>query len=362
MSSSARYPLKASASPSKSLLASGGVSFAAWMRHALYGVGGYYQRHVHIGGQGADFYTAAQSRLFAVAIGHEVLSAWLAAGAPRLLQLVEMGPGEGVLAENLLPYLRERLPFGTELRYFPVDVSSMLGHRQLRRLEHMENLVQQNVQHISSADYVFVYGNEVLDALPVERLKRCQNGWERMVMLPDGTVDWQRAPGWLGGVAERWLPIARGECAELCLEYRRWMEWLRRGVHADDFLFLDYGLTLDDLAVGLRPSGTVRGFRQQTLVDPMNVTLPSSSLDWTADVHWDAVRNAAREQGYETSLTTQGKFLMERGIVDAAENALAGADLTTSLRIRTTLKQLVMPQGMGERFEVLRGKLLVGTP
>jgi SAM-dependent MidA family methyltransferase len=77
--------------------------------------------------------------------------------------------------------------------------------------------------------------------------------------------------------------------------------------------------------------------------------------DLTAHVNWSAVDEAARRAGLEGPWrTTQDRFLLALGLGERFEE-LAGpvqdGDVD-ALREQLALKTLILPQGMGRRFQV----------
>ena len=69
---------------------------------------GYYSKKNPIGKNG-DFVTSPQiSNLFSEIIAIWLISAWEILGKPKILNIVELGPGEGSLVKNILKtYLTE---------------------------------------------------------------------------------------------------------------------------------------------------------------------------------------------------------------------------------------------------------------
>ncbi|KAF7231408.1 protein arginine methyltransferase NDUFAF7, mitochondrial isoform X2 [Nothobranchius furzeri] len=83
--------------------ATGPVSVAEYMREVLTNpVTGYYVRNNMLGPDG-DFITSPEiSQVFGELLGVWIISEWMAAGRPKQLQLVELGPGNGSLAADVL--------------------------------------------------------------------------------------------------------------------------------------------------------------------------------------------------------------------------------------------------------------------
>ena len=60
---------------------------------------------LRIGGAG-DFYTSLAASIFRAMIGNQIEEMWNLMGKPDLFHVVEMGPGMGYLAKDVLGYLQ----------------------------------------------------------------------------------------------------------------------------------------------------------------------------------------------------------------------------------------------------------------
>src|SRR2546423_11752772 len=97
------------------------MTFAEFMATALYDrAGGYYVRY----GAGRDYRSAPQtSPAFGHLIGVALARMWEALGRPARFDAIELGAGDGRLAEQTVGYLRAREPAAAAaMRYLAVDV------------------------------------------------------------------------------------------------------------------------------------------------------------------------------------------------------------------------------------------------
>ena len=92
-----------------SIRASGPMTFARFMEHALYEPGhGYYRRPDPGPGRAGDFLTAPEAHpIFGAVIGRLLEQAWEALGRPEEFTISEPGAGTGALAAGLLGGLRD---------------------------------------------------------------------------------------------------------------------------------------------------------------------------------------------------------------------------------------------------------------
>src|SRR5688572_2044717 len=108
------------------------MTFAAFMEAALYGPGGYYAERPALGGPGGDYVTSPEIHpAFGALVGRQVGEVWEALGRPDRFDLVEQGPGNGVLCRDLLTWAQHEAPsFAPTIRYVLVEPSAPLRAAQ----------------------------------------------------------------------------------------------------------------------------------------------------------------------------------------------------------------------------------------
>ncbi|CAM9133031.1 unnamed protein product, partial [Lampetra planeri] len=117
--------------------ATGPISVAEYMREVLTNpVTGYYVKNDMLGPDG-DFITSPEiSQMFGELLGVWIISEWLAAGRPARLQLVELGPGRGSLAADVLRVFSQlrSVVGGASVSLHLVEVSPALSRLQAQTL------------------------------------------------------------------------------------------------------------------------------------------------------------------------------------------------------------------------------------
>lgn len=89
------------------------ITFAEYMDLVLYHREyGYYSSHSRqIGFEGSDFFTSPSlSEDFGELLAEQFLQMWENLDRPKPFQLVEMGAGKGILAAQILTYLKSHHP------------------------------------------------------------------------------------------------------------------------------------------------------------------------------------------------------------------------------------------------------------
>jgi SAM-dependent MidA family methyltransferase len=357
--------------------AGGRWPFAAFMAEALYAPGlGYYAAGTRKFGPAGDFITAPEvSPLFGDCLARQVAEVFghLRAVAGPPLTLVEYGAGSGALAVQVLRSLAElgELPD----TYAIVEVSAELRERQAAAVATLPPTLAARVcwwpGHASVPWRGVLLANEVLDALPVDRLRAGVNGLEQCFVVAGEAglaLDWQPAvpalQAWFAELAKE-LPLSlpAGTEFEACLSAGPWVQDALAQLAAGVALYIDYGLPRAQLYSPARPRGTFSAFcRHRQHEDAL---WHPGLQDLTAWVDFTGVAEAGlAADACVAGYTTQAQFLVNAGLDAAYAARLAGLEggecdeqsSTRSLRLAALAQgaqRLVMPQEMGERFKVL---------
>ena len=363
-------------------MAGGRWPFAAFMAEALYAPGlGYYAAGARKFGVAGDFITAPEvSPLFGACLARQVAEVFanlrVVEGPP--LTLVEYGAGSGALAVQVLQTLAElgQLPDA----YAIVEVSAELRERQAEAVAALPPALAALVSwwpgHAPAPWRGVLLANEVLDALPVERLRTSVNGLEQcyVVMGESGlALDWQPAvpalQRWFADLAEE-LPVPLSLCLpvgtefEACLAAGPWVQDALAYLVAGVAFYIDYGLPRAQLYSPARPRGSFSAFcRHRQHEDAL---WHPGLQDLTAWVDFTAVAEAGLAAGASVAgFTTQAQFLVNAGLdavyaqrlafLEAGESDEQSAS-TRAFKLAALAQgaqRLVMPQEMGERFKVL---------
>ena len=334
----------------------GPMPFARFMELALYDPdGGYYRSADARPGRAGDFLTAPELHsIFGEMLARAVEEAWGVLGEPDPFVVQEHGAGEGALG---IPLLRG-LP--AAIRYSPVEVDE-------RRLDALRDRFGAeglggrlaDIDAGASFDGV-VIANEVLDALPVHRVRRRAARLRELAVDvgPDGAFVEVEVEATTPALAERLeaegVDLVEGQTAEIALAVDDWVATAVRPLRRGLALFIDYGAPATELYDPVRrPDGTLRGFVRHQLSDgPYRFV---GRQDLTASVDVTAVQRAAEAAGMTTlGITTQAEALMGLGIEDRlreiqADSATTMEDYTL---LRSSLMRLLDPAAMG-RFRFM---------
>jgi len=343
----------------------GSMPFSRYMELCLYDPElGYYTRNVEKFGKAGDFYTSSDvSAVFGRLLARQLDEMWRVLGSPEQVELLELGPGRGLFARDVLDWSEKKFPdFFEALRYTLVERSAALrerletslsrhlssGRASLANLDPRERKGGTLVAEVPS----IVFANEFFDARSVEVLSA--NGALR--------VDLEN-----GRFLEKWAPPSAaelefldrygvhpepGDRTEVSLEAQRQMSAVARIIQRGFFITVDYGYTREE-QLGGRHLGTVMTYRQHT-ASPNPYEAPGDQ-DITSHVNFTALAAAAEQRGMQTHrLLTQAQFLMGIGEQNQFADVFEPCRLPQErAKVALQLKQLVSPAGMGETFHVL---------
>ncbi|WP_447969790.1 SAM-dependent methyltransferase [Nitrospira sp. M1] len=292
---------------------------------------GFYTKGPLIGRPEGDFNTNAMFPAFAFAIKQAITRAEALIGEP--LRVVEFGGGTGELASNIIAFLASSLN-----NYTIIESSPSLREEQKQR--GITSLA--STETLSPAP-TFVFGNEVLDALPVHRVMRDGSGelLEMYVGL-DGDRELMEFPGQPSTpllakrLQDEHINLGRGQVAEICLDLEEFLCTIQGIVSKGYVVFIDYGDEATDLYSYKKLNGTLRSFRShKPTFDPFDAV---GEQDLTADVDFTALKQAASNAGFfYVGGVRQGAWLTDLDIKQFVnwsqdqEHALMQIDQLTSM-------------------------------
>ena len=365
----------------------GPIPFSRYMELCLYDPElGYYSRHAAQFGKAGDFYTSSDVHaVFGRLLARQFEEMWRVLGGPERVMLLELGPGRGLFARDVLDWSEKKFPdFFRALRYVLVESSPALRGRMDDTLStHIaagkavltEDLSQTErsgpsgakarlfpgltgttevvpFPFVSKPNPTIVFANEFFDAMPVE------------IVSPRGSL---RVDSQDGRFIETWVPPSHeelefldrygvhpepGERVEVPLAAQQYGRYVTGEMQQGFFIAIDYGYTRGEQLAG-RHRATLKAIRQHSV--SANPYEAPGEQDITADVNFTALEAVAEERGMHVQkLVTQSQFLMGIGEANQFADAFEDCRLPQErAKVALQLKHLVTPAGMGESFHVL---------
>jgi NADH dehydrogenase [ubiquinone] 1 alpha subcomplex assembly factor 7 len=332
---------------------------------------GYYStKKKVIGGENADFITAAEIPFFGDVLCGWIIDTWQKMGTPRVLHLVELGPGRGTLMLNILRQMKHLQP--QLLNFLSIHLVDAGAERQEEQKKALAEFQTANgrirwwMSHESlpmvSQPTIFI-ANEYFDALPITRYQYTERGWVETLVDADedetkeAHFKFVHAPG--VSFANFIMPddlrarteVPMGDTVEVCSAGMAVMENLAKRMvdcGKSALLIIDYGK--DE-----HMKDTLRGIRGHKFVNPL---ISPGDVDLSAWVSFKQLRWAlermplARERLTWHSVVDQGAFLEANGIDVRLASALKDQETKLALRALSNFRRLVEPNEMGTTYKV----------
>ena len=354
----------------------GRITFADFMAACLYEPGlGYYTSPGRKVGAEGDFYTSITVHAaFGRVIAREIAQMWHSMGSPASFTLVECGAANGRLACDIMDYLAEREgEMYRGLRLVLVEQEPSLESAQREMLAaHIDRLAWLTPDQFASGNFTFsgcLYSNELIDALPVHRVIMAEGGLKEIYVTCSAAgefgeeVDEPSTPGLEAHLKRVAVELHPGQQAEVNLNAPEWLTAASRALQQGFILTIDYGYPAPELYAARRKVGTLLCyFRHQVEENPY---LRLGEQDITAHVDFTTLMKCGEELGLQNAwFGEQYRFLLSAGIVEEIEE-IERSDRSNEekLRLRLTLKKLILPEGgMGDTFKILIQSKAVTEP
>ena len=340
----------------------GPIPFSRYMELCLYDPElGYYSRNAEQFGKGGDFYTSSDvHKVFGRLLARQFEEMWRALDSPERIELIELGPGRGLFAQDVLNWSEKKFPdFFRSLHYVLVETSHALRDRIKETLgRHLESgkaeLAPPNPLDEASTNNTILFANEFFDALPVE------------ILSAQGSL---RIDTHNGHFIESWVPPSPEELdfldrysihpereekerIEAPLVAQQFMNGMAASLRRGFLIAIDYGYTREEQLAG-RHRGTLKAIRKHSISE--NPYQAPGEQDITADVNFTTLAAATEKNGMKAyKIVTQSQFLMGIGEANQFADAFEDCRLPQErAKVALQLKHLVTPAGMGDSFQVL---------
>lgn len=339
----------------------GPIPFADFMRECLYHpVHGYYSKAES--GRFADYYTSVDVHpIFGRLLARKFAEMWEQLSRPKGFVLIEAGAGVGRLALHILDFCQAKFPdFYGAVSYVAVERSPSRREQAAARLERHAKAGRLRI----AAEIPLqihagcVFSNELIDALPVQRVVMAKHGLQEIFVGYEGGkfVD-VVAPVSTCAIhdyfATQSTTLHEGQYAEAGLEACDWITEVGRRIELGFVLTIDYGHRAAELFDERHMRGTLLAYRGHRVNEDF-YALPGEQ-DLTAHVNFTALELWGNRSGLETvEFNSQTAFLLALGQPNEfADLYEPGQSEAEQVRARLQLKALIHPEGMGERFQVM---------
>ncbi len=142
----------------------------------------YYKAQQPLGEQG-DFITSPEiSQMFGEMIGIWAIHSFIALGTPLEFNLVELGPGRGLLMRDLLNGTSKQTVFHQALKIHLLDINPILIAEQKKQLlSYAVNWIDK-IEDLPPLPTIFI-ANEFFDALPIKQYIKKNTQWHEVHVM-----------------------------------------------------------------------------------------------------------------------------------------------------------------------------------
>lgn len=329
------------------------IPFSRFMELVLYAPQyGYYTGGSHKIGNDGDFITSPTlTPLFARTLARQ-LQELLPQTAGNIY---EFGAGTGQLAADLLNNLSDGIN-----RYYIIEISPELAARQKDLIQTLAPQAAQKIVHLSALPETFdgiIIGNEVLDAMPVEIIRKDEGGsFEHVgVCLDNDRFTYSARPLHdlqLSALASLYFPkITSPYTSELHPQQYAFIRTLASRLEHGCMIFIDYGFDAAQYYHPQRNQGTLIGhYRHHVIHNPFDFI---GLADLTAHVNFTDIAQAGTDAGLDLiGYLPQSHFLLNLGITELLAQT-GQTDSAAYIREAAAVQKLIDQHEMGELFKVI---------
>ncbi|XP_061183453.1 protein arginine methyltransferase NDUFAF7, mitochondrial-like [Saccostrea echinata] len=350
--------------------ANGPLTVAEYMKEVLINpVTGYYINN-EVFGHSGDYITSPEiSQLFGELIGVWCVHEWQQMGKPDKIQIVELGPGRGTLAADMMSVFSQFKEFKKAVSLHLVEVSPNMRQHQSQILTGETTLDNKAAEEYQSQKtkygpdvhwYRFLdqvpqecscfIAHEFFDVLPIYKFQKKDGEWNeilvdiqeegglRFIMSRGPTTNSKAFLTHMEDSDER-------EHVEVSPESGSVVQKMSQRIsdHGGRALIVDYGHE------GTK-TDTFRGFKDHKLYDPLE---KPGSADLTADVDFAYLKHCCGDKVKTFGPVTQNNFLNGMGIGVRLQALLQNADDQTKKILLESVRRLMHPQEMGHAYKFM---------
>jgi SAM-dependent MidA family methyltransferase len=334
----------------------GPIPFDEFMEMALYypELGYYTRKSLKIGREG-DFFTASHlGKVFGIILTKAILQFWQKMGCPADISIVEVGPGMGYLAQDILEEVTKEDKFSqVDFKYILVEINPELIKIQQHRLKKFlsKSVWKTSIEELAQPKGIIIC-NEILDSLPVRVFQIInkkpfevyvdfdEKSKFKEVLLPARSDSTAYLEEFAPGVFQ-----IDGYRSEIHLKMKDFIKKLDLILSEGYVIVFDYGFEKEEYYSHYRTQGTLLCYYKHTVNENPYINL--GFQDITSHVNFSAFKKWAKEVGFNVEeYTSQSKFLIsfcdEKLLIRFQKKDLINK-----------FKRVVLPQGMGETHKVV---------
>lgn len=314
-------------------------------------------------GEAGDFVTSPEiSQMFGEIIGIWCVDMWLKLGSPSKINIVELGPGRGVLMRDLIRGTKHISSFHKAINIELIEISNLLKIIQRENLtEYLEKISWHNELGKTQKIPTIFIANEFFDAMPIRQYVKHKHLWQEQVLMVDihdSKLQFEKLGINQDLQEQLQFDHPRAEDGAVVEESPTSVDIFKSiANHIQNYggaaLIIDYGY---DIPLGERKTTqyipTLQAIKSHKF-QPIIATLGEADL--SAHVDFDALKRSLLVSKVKAFGTiNQRDFLINSGLMMRYEMLLNRCNTQEEKIVLTNqVSRLVSPEHMGELFKVL---------
>ena len=319
---------------------------------------GYYNNNLPFGEKN-DYITSPEiSQMFGELLALWAIDYWKKVGKPKKFNIVELGPGSGILMKDFLRVIKLNHEFvGKCKQIYLFEISPFLKKIQRNNLSKIDSKISKKIKWVKSLDDIskipfILIANEFFDALPIKQIQLTKIGWrERMVNYDKKKRNFFISYSNNPTVLENFLPKNK-ECSKIGSIYEipfnmiSFLENLFKKIKKtkSTCLIIDY-------AKNENFGNSLKSIKKQKIINPLKEI---GNSDMSAHVNFNLIKKTSTKFNLNShGPVSQRKFLIELGILYRAEILIKNANNKQKKKLKKGLDFLINKKKMGEIFNVI---------
>ena len=319
---------------------------------------GYYNNHLPFGKKN-DYVTSPEvSQMFGELIALWTIDYWKKIGEPEKFNIIELGPGSGILMTDFLRVIKLYPKFIKKCnQIYLFEISPFLKKIQKKTLLKIENKILKKIKWIKNLNDIpetpfVLIANEFFDALPIKQIQLTKIGWrERMLNYNKKKKSFFISYSINPTILEKFLPKKKkckkiGSIYEIPFNMLSFLENLFNKIKKTKSTCL-----IVDYVKNKKFQSSLKSIKNQKIISPLKEI---GNSDISTHVDFDLIKEISKKFNLNNyGPITQRKFLINLGILFRAKILIKNANSGQKKKIQNSLDFLINKKKMGEIFNVI---------
>ena len=324
-----------------------------YINYCLYKFDTSYYQTKNIFGHKGDFVTAPHiSSIFSEMLALWIYSYWDNIKKPKKLNILELGPGDGTMAQDIIKTLQKIKLFNGEIDYFFLEKSKNLQKKQSEKLKNIQNIHWINNIKSLQKNNLVILSNEFFDALPVKQFIKKNNTWfEKGIEYNQklNKLQFFLKPSTKLHIRQisEYFDLDKNNFIEISYDAKKIVKDLSTLLRRENSIFL----TIDYGDHSIYCNDTLQAIRNKKKVDPLKY--PGES-DLTTHVNFYYLIKLFNKYNLnKIFITNQSQFLQKLGINERFNSQIKLLNNVQLNHLKKSIARLINPDEMGNLFKVL---------